>query len=197
MKNIVLLIDKFHKTVCGMLVNLATICLVIMTVSIILQVLLRYFLKMPLRWVEEFAVYLMVWMSYLCLPYLVYADKNVVMELIYGKFKNTKVKYIFDIFYICFIVFIAVVYFPFSVSSFNVGINIKANLLPITLGVVRIIMPVSLFLTATVALEKLIITLMHLFNIGYVDLFLKDPFSQNQQEESNEKVNNENKEIKQ
>ena len=192
MKNIILLIDKFHKTICRILVNLATIALMIMTASIILQVLLRYFFKMPLRWVEEFAVYLMVWMSYLCLPYLVYADKNVVMELIYGKFKNSKVKYIFDIFYICIIVFIAVVYFPFSISSFNIGVSIKANLLPITLGVVRIIMPVSLFLTITVALEKLIIALMHLFNLEYVDLFLKDPFSENQQEESNEKTNNKN-----
>lgn len=193
MKNVIYIIDKFHKTVCGILVNLATICLIFMTASIILQVLLRYFFKMPLRWVEEFAVYLMVWMSYLCLPYLVYADKNVVMELIYGKFKDTKVKYIFDIFYICFIVFIAVVYFPFSVSSFKTGINISANLLPITLGVVRIIIPISLFLTITVSLEKLIIALMHLFNISYADLFLKDPFGNNQKEE----INNENKETRQ
>ena len=194
MKSIVLYIDKFHKTVCKILVNIATVSLILMTASIILQVILRYFFKMPLRWVEEFAVYLMVWMSYLCLPYLVYADKNVVMELVYGKFKGTKIKYIFDIFYICFIVFIAVVYFPFSVSSFKTGLNIHANLLPITLGVVRIIMPISLFLTITVALEKLIIALMHLFNVEYVNLFLNDPFSQNQQEEIN---NKENKEFKQ
>lgn len=185
MKGILLFIDNLHKNICKFLVNIATVTLIIMTISVVIQVLLRYFLKSPLRWVEEFAVYLMVWMSYLCLPYLVYADKNVVMELIYGKFKNTKIKYIFDIFYICFIVFIAVTYFPFSISSFKQGMNINANLLPITLAVVRVVMPISLFLTITVSLQKLIVILCYLFNVEYANLFLKDPFESSEEENDN------------
>lgn len=192
MKSIIQFIDNFHKFICKLLVNIATITLIVMTISVVVQVVLRYFLKSPLRWVEEFAVYLMVWMSYLCLPYLVYADKNVVMELIYGRFKNTKIKYIFDIVYICFIVFIAVTYLPFSISSFQQGMSIKANLLPISLAVVRVVMPISLFLTITVSFQKLIVSLCYLFDIEYADLFLKDPFqsSQENEEDSIEENNN-------
>lgn len=176
MKKIVELIDSFHKITCKVLVNLATIALIMMTSAIVMQVVLRYFFKAPITWVEEFAVYLMLWMSYLCLPYLVYMEKNVVMELIYGKFKKTKIKYIFDIFYICFIVFIAVSYLPYAVRSFEQGLNIKANLLPLKLGVIRIIIPISLTLTITVSLQKLIVSLMKIFNVNYASSFFKDPF---------------------
>lgn len=189
MKSIILFIDNMHKFICKVFVNIATVTLIIMTISVVVQVVLRYFLKSPLSWVEEFAVYLMVWMSYLCLPYLVYADKNVVMELIYGKFKHTKIKYIFDIVYICFIVFIAVVYFPFSITSFQQGMSINANLLPISLAVVRVVMPISLFFTITVSLQKLIVTLCYLFNVEYANLFLKDPFESSEEDSNNTNIN--------
>lgn len=66
--------------------------------------------------------------------------------------------------------------------------NINANLLPISLAVVRVVMPISLFFTITVSLQKLIVTLCYLFNVEYANLFLQDPFKSSE-EDNNSNIN--------
>ena len=53
------------------------ILLAIMTVIVLLQVFYRYLLGAPLNWTDELSCYLMIYMTYLCMPLVYLRDKNI------------------------------------------------------------------------------------------------------------------------
>ncbi|MGL5253574.1 MAG: TRAP transporter small permease [Brevinema sp.] len=180
-------IDKFHKLICKIFVNFATVLLFIMTAIIVLQVTLRYFFNSPLPWPEELAVYLMLWMSYLCLPYLIYSDKNISMTLVSDRFKNTKFQYILEIIYVIFIVFTGFIWYPFAIKAFTSGMGVRLVQLPLTVAMIYAIIPVSLLFMITIAIQRLFTSLCFLLNLFPKDCGIGvDPFqsvSENPSEE--------------
>ncbi|MGL5956352.1 MAG: TRAP transporter small permease [Brevinema sp.] len=152
-------IDSIHQFFCRLFVNTATFFLIIMTIIIVIQVCLRYFFGSPLAWSEEVAVYLMLWMAYLCLPYLVYSNQNISMTFLSDRFKGTKIQYILEIFYVMFIVFTGVVWYPYAILSVKNGFLVTLTQIPLNMGIVLSIIPVSLLLMITIALQKLIVSL--------------------------------------
>lgn len=180
-------IDKFHKLVCTVFVNFATILLFAMTAVIVLQVTLRYFFNSPLPWPEELAVYLMLWMSYLCLPYLIYSDKNISMTLVSDRFKNTKFRYVLEIIYVMFIIFIGYTWYPFAVKSFISGKGVRLVQLPLTVAMIYAVIPVSLALMMTVAFQRLFTSVCFLLNIFPKGFEIgADPFTSEPEKSSQE-----------
>ncbi|MGL4676999.1 MAG: TRAP transporter small permease [Brevinema sp.] len=178
-------VDHIHKLFCRFFVNMATFFLIVMTVLIVIQVLLRYFFNSPLPWAEEVAVYLMLWMAYLCLPYLVYSNQNISMTLLSDRFVGTKIQYILEILYVLFIVFTGLTWYPYAILSVKNGFLVSLTQIPLSMGVVLSVIPVSLLLMITIALQKLIISLcclIHGKNSEQTKLF--KPFLQDIPEES-------------
>ncbi len=180
--NIIKVIDSINKNVSKVFINIATVLLFIMTSSIVLQVFLRYFFNKPLSWPEELSVYLMLWMSYLALPYLVYSNKNVSMTLLSDKFKNTPFRHIFDIFYVSVIIFVGFTWYPFAIKAVKDGMIVSLNQIPFgNIGVVQFIVPLSLFFTMFIAAQKFFVSLCFLFKKEeLVSKIFVDPFANTQ-----------------
>ena len=176
-------IDGIHKVICKIFVNTATICLIIMTLIIVVQVLLRYFFNSPLPWPEEVAVYLMLWMSYLCLPYLVYSNQNVSITFLPDYFKGTKVQYILEIIYVMFILFTGVIWYPFAIQGMQNGFLITLSQIPISMGIILTIVPVSLFFMITIAAQKLFLSVCMLLGVDFHDIPIFQSFLQDSSEE--------------
>ncbi|MGL4364834.1 MAG: TRAP transporter small permease [Bacteroidales bacterium] len=152
-----------------------------MTIVIVLQVILRYFLNSPLSWAEELTVYLMLWMSYLCLPYLIYSNKNVSMSLLSNRFNGTKIEYVLEIIYLLFIIFTGFVWYPFAIKGVQNGLLIELTQLPVNFGIVHSIIPVSLTLMLTIAFQRLLYSLYHLFGKpAELEIFV-DPLNSTQE----------------
>ena len=60
----------------------------IMTVVVFAQVVMRYVFKNPFVWVEEFARYLLVWISCLGAAYGIRAGMHIAVQFFYGKLKR-------------------------------------------------------------------------------------------------------------
>ena len=105
----------------------------------------------------------MLWMVYLCLPYLVYTDKHIAMTIVLNKLPK-KALAIFRILFTCVVIFTGITWYPYAVVAVNSGLEIQSTQLPINRGFLYAIIPVSLILMMSTATQRLFISLVSLFD---------------------------------
>ncbi len=137
--------------------HVAGILLLVMTVIVVAQVLFRYVFNVPLSWTDESSRFLMIYMTYLCLPFVYLTDKNIAMtfltEILEKKMPRV---YAFAslIGHVCAILVFAV-WIKFGWNFFQTG-SVMADSLPIPMYFVYIIPPVMMGVTILYAVQKAI-----------------------------------------
>ncbi|WP_194435591.1 TRAP transporter small permease [Vibrio fluminensis] len=137
--------------------HVAGVLLLVMTVMVVAQVLFRYVLNVPLSWTDEMARFLMIYMTYLCLPFVYLADKNIAMTFV-TEILEKKAPRVFSFLglvgHISAILVFAV-WIKFGWNFYNTG-SVMADSLPIPMYVIYIIPPVMMAVTCVYALQKCI-----------------------------------------
>ncbi|UJF18242.1 TRAP transporter small permease [Vibrio sp. SS-MA-C1-2] len=138
--------------------KISGVLLLIMTVIVLLQVGCRYIFNLPLSWTDEASRFLMIYMTYLCLPIIYLQDKNIAMTFITDKVKGSRVYHLMMIFTHVLSLILFFVWIKFGMVFFETG-AVSANSLPIPMYVVYIIPPVMLGVSCLYAVQKLCISL--------------------------------------
>lgn len=147
------LLIKINTPISRLGENIAGFFLIIMSIIVILQVILRYLFNTPLDWTDETSRFLMIYMTYLALPAVYLADKNIAMTLFLDKIKGKRFSHLL----LSAIHFLSIGIFYLWVKSgitfFGSG-GVSADSLPINMYVVYFIPPFMFALTCLSALQK-------------------------------------------
>ncbi|MGF1743507.1 TRAP transporter small permease [Vibrio minamisatsumaniensis] len=150
--------------------HVAGILLLVMTVIVVAQVLFRYILNIPLSWTDESSRFLMIYMTYLCLPFVYLTDKNIAMTFV-TEILEKKMPRLFSFLgllaHISAILVFAV-WIKFGWNFFQTG-AVMADSLPIPMFYVYIIPPVMMGVTILYALQKCVASLRGVFG-DFVDV---------------------------
>ncbi|WP_117232790.1 TRAP transporter small permease [Vibrio maerlii] len=137
--------------------HVAGILLLVMTVIVVAQVLFRYVFNVPLSWTDESSRFLMIYMTYLCLPFVYLTDKNIAMtfltEILEKKAPRLYAAFALVAHIAAILVFL--VWIKFGWNFFNTG-SVMADSLPIPMYFVYIIPPVMMAVTIVYAVQKAI-----------------------------------------
>ncbi|WP_295153975.1 TRAP transporter small permease [uncultured Brachyspira sp.] len=137
------------------IIDISSIIMMFILFAVILfQVFFRYCLNMPLKWTEEFARYLFVWVSMIGWTYGTRYDSHIKVNIFYDMFPK-KIKF----FVFIFIQLLSLTFSLFlgylSILLMKQGALFKASALPINFAAVYAIMPIVSLILAVYALVKL------------------------------------------
>jgi TRAP-type transport system small permease protein len=132
----------------------AVLFLAAMTFVILLQVLFRYVFNAPLSWPEEAARYMMVWMTFLILPYAYRAGLMVRLETLAGRLPMQYRRWL-EIALHGWIVILAVLMLRESVWLTREGGAMTSSALGLNMRYVFVILPVSMALVIAVGVERI------------------------------------------
>ncbi|MEL7291555.1 MAG: TRAP transporter small permease [Pseudomonadota bacterium] len=135
--------------------HIAGILLLVMTLIVVAQVLFRYILNIPLSWTDESSRFLMIYMTYLCLPFVYLTDKNIAMTFVTEILEKKTPRLFAFLTLLAHIAAIIVfaVWIKFGWNFFETG-SVMADSLPIPMFVVYIIPPVMMAITILYAVQK-------------------------------------------
>lgn len=130
---------------------------VIMTASIILQVIMRKVFNNSLSWSEELARFAFIWLVFIGISYAVQAKKHIKIDLIYAKLtgKNKKKLEIFTtLLFLVFSVFIML--YGSGIVSDKFALGAKSPSLHIPTAVLYLAVPIGFGLTSIRLVQQLI-----------------------------------------
>ncbi|PJG84890.1 TRAP transporter small permease [Conservatibacter flavescens] len=141
-------IANFGKKIAGFL-------LAVMTIVVLLQVFFRYLLHIPLSWSDELSTYLMIYMTYLCMPLIYLEDRNIAMTFLTEKIQGKKIYHLLmlTIHLLSLLLFIVWIYFGWL---FFLKGNVMANSLPFKMYYIYIVPPVLFAVTCLSILQKIV-----------------------------------------
>lgn len=147
-------LHKINAPIANFAAQFSGILLLIMTAIVLLQVGCRYILNIPLSWTDETSRFLMIYMTYLCLPIVYLRDQNIAMTFVTDKFRHMRVFHLFMIVAHIAALLLFAVWIYYGYLFFKTG-SVMADSLPIPMYAIYIIPPVMLALSSVSALEKL------------------------------------------
>ncbi|MBY6198187.1 TRAP transporter small permease [Vibrio hangzhouensis] len=148
--------------------NLAGFFLLVMTVIVLIQVAFRYILNTPLGWTDESSRFLMIYMTYLCLPIIYLDERNIAMTFVTDKLRGTRVyEFLMVVAHIASLVLFAV-WIYFGYAFYQTG-SVMADSLPIPMFVVYAVPPLMLALSCSFAMQKLFGALHNLVHFNPAD----------------------------
>jgi TRAP-type C4-dicarboxylate transport system permease small subunit len=147
--------NKVNAPIANFSAKFSGILLLIMTVLVLLQVGCRYILNTPLSWTDETSRFLMIYMTYLCLPIVYLRDQNIAMTFVTDKLKNMRIYHLFMMLAHISALALFAIWIYFGWAFFKTG-SVMADSLPIPMYTIYIIPPVMLALSCLTAIEKLI-----------------------------------------
>ncbi|GLO62691.1 hypothetical protein MACH09_31990 [Vibrio sp. MACH09] len=147
-------LNKINAPIANFAAQVSGILLLVMTVIVLLQVGCRYILNIPLSWTDESSRFLMIYMTYLCLPIVYLRDQNIAMTFVTDKFKNLRVYHVFMMIAHIAALILFAIWIYYGYIFFQTG-GVMADSLPIPMYAIYIIPPVMLAISSLTALEKL------------------------------------------
>ena len=147
-------LNKINAPIATFTAQFSGILLLIMTAIVLLQVGCRYIFNIPLSWTDESSRFLMIYMTYLCLPIVYLRDQNIAMTFITDKLKNKRVYHVFMIVAHIAALILFAIWIYYGYAFYKTG-GVMADSLPIPMYTIYIIPPVMLALSCLTALEKL------------------------------------------
>ena len=129
--------------------------LIIMTTIVLIQVFCRYLFQSPLSWTDELSCYLMIYMTYLCMPLIYLEDRNIAMTFLTEKIEGKKISHLLLLCVHILALLLFVVWIYFGWLFFLKG-NVMANSLPFKMYYVYIIPPLSFGITCLSIVQKII-----------------------------------------
>ncbi|TNH02965.1 TRAP transporter small permease subunit, partial [Pasteurellaceae bacterium Phil11] len=90
LKNIEFFLSKINEPIGKIGKQLGGLLLIIMTIIVLIQVVSRYIFNDPISWSDELSCYLMIYMTYLCMPFIYLKDKNIAMTFLLEKAQGNR-----------------------------------------------------------------------------------------------------------
>ena len=147
-------LNKVNAPIANFAAQFSGILLLIMTVIVLLQVGCRYILNTPLSWTDETSRFMMIYMTYLCLPIVYLRDQNIAMTFVTDKLKNMRIYHVFMIIAHIAALALFAIWIYYGWAFYQTG-GVMADSLPIPMYTIYIIPPVMLTLSCLTAIEKL------------------------------------------
>lgn len=141
-------IAKFGKEIAGIL-------LLLMTTIVVLQVFFRYIVGEPLGWSDELSRYMMIYMTYLCLPIIYLQDRNIAMTFLLEKLQGKRIYHLF-MFVIHILSLLTICVWIYFGWKFFLRGNVTADSLPIVMYYIYIAPPLLFAVTTLAAVQKII-----------------------------------------
>lgn len=148
------ILNKINAPIAKVTANISGVLLLIMTTIVLLQVAFRYVLNMPLSWTDETSRFLMIYMTYLCLPIIYLDNKNISMTFVSDMFVGTRTYEFLMIIVHLVSLILFIVWINFGWNFYETGF-VMADSLPIPMYVMYAIPPIMLTVSCSFALEKL------------------------------------------
>ena len=157
LKTIEKALNTVTTPVAKLLRHVAGVLLLVMTVMVVAQVLFRYVFNVPLSWTDETSRFLMIYMTYLCLPFVYLADKNIAMTFVTEivEKKAPRLYALFGLVAHISAILVFAVWIKFGWNFYNTG-SVMADSLPIPMYFIYVIPPVMMTVTCVYALQKCI-----------------------------------------
>jgi TRAP-type C4-dicarboxylate transport system permease small subunit len=155
LKNIELFLLKINTPIAKIGKWGGGLLLIIMTIIVLLQVIFRYVFNNPIGWSDELSCYLMIYMTYLCMPFIYLKDRNIAMTFLLEKTKESRLFHILMVFIHVFALMTILVWIYFGWNFFLRG-NVMANSLPFKMYYVYIAPPLLFSITILMVLQKII-----------------------------------------
>jgi TRAP-type C4-dicarboxylate transport system permease small subunit len=146
-------LNKVNAPIANFAAQFSGILLLVMTAIVLLQVGCRYILNIPLSWTDESSRFLMIYMTYLCLPIVYLRDQNIAMTFLTDKLKHLRVYHVFMMIAHIAAIILFLIWIYYGWSFYKTG-GVMADSLPIPMYTIYIIPPVMLALSTLTALEK-------------------------------------------
>ena len=141
----------------------AMVLIGVMTVVILLQVLFRRVLEAPLAWSEEWAIFMMVWMTFLVAPLAYRGGLNVSMDTIAALFRGRWGALLQIVINILVLAMVAVFLYR-SFGMVDRGMGARASSANVPMGYIYLIVPLSMVFMITVGIERLLISIRSLID---------------------------------
>lgn len=122
-------------------------------ITIVLQVIMRYFLKISIAWTHELAGVSLAWITFLGATLITADESHIGMDIILVKLKP-KMRLIFRIVINIFIFIVCFVMIKYGIISVQKGFNSKLLSLPGTLGTAMIVVPLSGLMMAVIVVNN-------------------------------------------
>ncbi|MBM7037056.1 TRAP transporter small permease [Vibrio ulleungensis] len=155
-------LNIINKPIAAVTSQLAGLLLFAMTVIVLIQIAFRYVLNMPLSWTDESSRFLMIYMTYLCLPIIYLDDRNIAMTFITDKLQGTRLYELLMLFAHLTALILFGFWIYFGLAFLKSG-SVMADSLPIPMYVVYAVPPVMLAVSCSFALQKLFGSIHRLF----------------------------------
>ncbi|WP_228777426.1 TRAP transporter small permease [Lonepinella koalarum] len=163
LKNIENILAKVNEPIANTGKRIAGLLLIMMTSIVLLQVFYRYLLGSPLTWTDELSSYLMIYMTYLCLPLIYLTDQNIAMTFLVEKIKGKRISHLVMFFVHIFALLTIAVWIYFGWAFFLKG-NVMANSLPFKMYYIYLVPPLLFCITLLQVMQKIISELNNFIN---------------------------------
>jgi len=148
------ILRKVNAGVTGFFRYGAIVFLAAMTFVILLQVLFRYVFNAPLTWPEEAARFMMVWMTFLVLPYAYREGLMVRLEAVASRLAPAKRRWLEAVLH-AWIVVVSVLLLRETIWLAREGGAMTSSTLGLNMRYVFLILPVSMTLVIAVGVERI------------------------------------------
>lgn len=146
------MLSRFNEIAARACCGVASVCLALMTLVVLLQVFCRYVLNSPLSWPEEASRYMMVWMTFLVAPFAYRHGLLVRLESWIARLPK-RGRRILDLGTHVLIACTLLVMLRETLWMVQRGSGIRSSALNVSMGWVFAVMPVSLVLLLSVTCE--------------------------------------------
>ena len=141
------LLNKAVTFFCIMEDTFLVTCFLFMAAALFLQVCFRYLMNSPLIWSEEFARYLLVWITFFGINYGIRREKHIKLDFFYGLFP-AKLQKITNL-VTNVIILVSVIYFYKSAVTFTQAqFRIASSAMQIPMGLVYVSIPIGFFISS-------------------------------------------------
>ncbi|MGR3806314.1 TRAP transporter small permease [Pasteurella testudinis] len=168
LKNIELFLLKINNPIARVGKWSAGLLLIIMMIIVLSQVVFRYVLNNPISWSDELSCYLMIYMTYLCMPFIYLKDKNIAMTFLLEKTQSSRFFHMLMVIIHIFALVTILIWVYFGWSFFLKG-NVMANSLPFKMYYIYIAPPLLFAITLLSVVQKIISELNNFINFEMID----------------------------
>ncbi|WP_413701886.1 TRAP transporter small permease [Psychromonas sp. KJ10-10] len=173
LKGIERALNKVNAPIAKMGAEISGALLLIMVAIVLLQVGFRYILNIPLSWTDEASRFMMIYMTYLCLPIVYLNDQNIAMTFVTDKFKGMRIYNLFMIIAHIASLVLFTIWIYYGWIFYSTG-TVMADSVPIPMYVIYVIPPVMMTICCFSALQKLVSSIDSFIHFQKEDVLLSD-----------------------
>ena len=153
-----------HRFLSFLGLHLGAIFMILMTIAVLFQVVIRYVFSNPVSWIEEMCIYSMFFLTFLLAPYILLNKLHISMTLLYDRINKQELVFVVDILLNVVAIYGICTLIPSIFEVVYNNLNVTTTQMPLTKGQIYMIVPISFILMITIPLEQILLCLIKLLN---------------------------------